>query len=138
MRIIISAIFLLTGTYLCAQDIPVVNTQTPYKQGDSIYVAADFPGGTGEWMKYLERNLHPEIPANHRAPAGTYIVVASFEIDTAGNVIEVNILQDPGFGTGKDVEHLLKKSPKWLPATINGKPVIYHQKQNFTYQVSEQ
>ncbi len=113
------------------------NTQKPFKDGDSIYQAADFPGGTSEWKKFIERNLNPDTPNNYKAPVGVYTVVAGFANDTTGKITDITIFKDPGYGTADDVKHLLNKSPNWLPATINGKPVIYRQKQNFTYQVTE-
>lgn len=50
----------------------------------------------------------------------------------------MQVLQDPGYGTADDVLRAFKHTPDWLPATINGRPVIYRQKQNITYQVTEQ
>lgn len=116
----------------------IVNTQQITKEGDSVYQAADFPGGIEEWARFVERNITPQTPGLHNAPAGTYTVTAGFIIDTAGNVTEVQIVKDPGYGTAKDVKRLLSRSPKWLPATINGKPVSFRQKENFTYEVDKQ
>ena len=98
---------------------------------------AKFPGGQQAWFKFLEKNIHTEVAANHGAKPGNYLVTVSFLVDTSGKLSEVQVLNDPGYGTAEDVLKALKHSPNWLPATINGKPVIYRQKQNITYQVSK-
>jgi protein TonB len=137
MRKLLVACFSLITVCLHAQDNSFTDTRKPFIKNDTVYVEAGFPGGDAAWKKYLEANLHPTTAADHNAPAGNYFVTVSFCIDTAGNLKQAILLRDPGYGTGEDVLRVLNNSPKWLPATINGKPVVYRQKQNFTYQVSE-
>lgn len=138
MKSILIAAFLLLHVCVHAQDTGFTDTRKPFIEHDTVYLEAGFPGGNSEWVKYLQANIHSETVANHKAPPGNYFVVVSFEIDTAGNVVETHLLKDPGYGAGEDVLRVLNNSPKWWPATINCKPVLYRQKQNFTYQVMEQ
>jgi protein TonB len=77
------------------------------------------------------------VPAKHKAPAGTYTVTIRFLVDKTGKVTEVEALNDPGYGTAQDAINAFKHTPDWIPAMQNGKPVIYRQKQNITYQVTE-
>ena len=77
------------------------------------------------------------MAADNGAKPGMYVVTISFLVDTAGKVSDVKVLQDPGYGTAEDVIKAFKYCPNWQPATIDGKPVKYRQKQNFTYQVTE-
>jgi len=47
-------------------------------------------------------------------------------------------LNDPGYGCGAEAVRVIKKGPKWQPAIQNGRNVIYRQKQNITFEVTEQ
>lgn len=123
------AAFLLLGSYLHAQDTTGI-------KHDSIPAA--FNGGQKAWRHFLEKNLHPETPAVNGAKPGVYVVVISFLVDTAGKVSEVRVINDPGYGMAEDVLKAFSHTPDWIPATIDSRPVMYRQKQNFTYQVSEQ
>jgi protein TonB len=129
MRTIIIAAFVLLNISLHAQ-----NNQTT--QHDSI--PATIIGGQDAWRHFLEKNIHSQTPADHGAKPGTYTVIVSFLVDTTGKVSDVQIINDPGYGTAKDVLNAFKHCPDWTPATINGKAVKYRQKQNIYYQVSEQ
>ena len=136
MRKLLVACFLLCTVYLHAQDTTAKQTNNK----DSLTAVrkeARFPGGPKAWSAYLETAIHPNVAAKHKAPPGNYTVQVSFLVDVTGKVSNVEIVTDPGYGTGEDVLKALKHSPDWLPATINGKPVIYRQKQNITYQVTE-
>lgn len=97
-----------------------------------------FPGGPSEWISFLTRNLNAMVPASHNAPNGNYTVVVSFYVDADGNVSDVKAETDPGYGTAQEAVRVLKKVSKWKPATKNGKPIAYRQKQNIVFQVSGQ
>ncbi len=99
--------------------------------------AAAFPGGADAWVSYLQKNLRSEVAAKHKAPQGNYTVVVSFLVDKNGKVIEVNAENDPGYGTAEEAVRVIEKSPYWIPAQQNNKPVIYRQRQSFTFQVSK-
>ncbi len=103
----------------------------------SYQIEAKFPGGNAAWVQYLESTLKSNVAAKHKAPAGIYTVSVSFLVDKNGKVIEVQALTDPGFGTAEEAIRVIKNSPDWIPAIQNNKPVIYRQKQNITFQVTE-
>jgi hypothetical protein len=125
--LIVSLVFLSLN--LKAQD-------TSISKHDSI--PAKISGGENAWRRFLERNVHPQVAADNFAPPGIYTVTVSFVVDTTGKVSDVYILKDPGYGTANDVLRAFKHCPDWVPATIDGKPVKYRQKQNIYYQVSQQ
>jgi hypothetical protein len=103
-----------------------------------IQIPAKFNGGIPAWTKYLQRNLILDIAARNRAPVGQYTVVVAFVINKEGKVDEVVADRDPGYGTKEEAIRVVRNSPKWMPATQNGEPVIYRHKQSITFQVSEQ
>lgn len=98
----------------------------------------EFPGGIEGWRKYLENNVNANVPAKQHAPKGIYTVTLSFLVDENGKVSEVKAIKDPGYGTAEEAERVIAKGPNWIPATQNGRNVIYRQRQNITFQVTQQ
>lgn len=99
---------------------------------------ATFPGGQQGWIQFLKHNLNADVTANHNAPAGEYTVVVSFLAGKDGTISELKATTNPGYGTAEEAIRVLKKGPKWIPATIDGEPVTYRQKQAITFVVAYQ
>jgi TonB family protein len=89
-------------------------------------------GGSSAWKRFLEKNLNASVAADNGARPGKYTAIVSFTIDTSGNVTDVRLEKDPGYGVGAEALRVMKKSPRWQPATKNGLPVNYRQKQSIT------
>ena len=134
MKYTLLSIFLLTCFCLHAQD---TTQQDGDKEFSKVQVEAKFPGGQIAWQEFLQQHIHARVPAKHKAPPGNYTVTMSFLVDKTGKVTDVKALNDPGYGTAQDAVNAFKHTPDWIPAMQNGKPVIYRQKQNITYQVTE-
>lgn len=98
--------------------------------------AAIFPGGGNSWINYIQRNLNQMVLVQHNAPNGVYVVDLSFDIDTYGNIINIDIKHDPGYGAAGEAIRVIKHSPQWQPAVRNGKPVIYHENQKITFTIN--
>lgn len=96
---------------------------------------ARFPGGISAWQSYLAEHVNTSVATKNKAPKGSYSVQASFVVDKQGKITEVEILKDPGFGTGADFKSVLENAPQWIPATQDGKPVACKQKQSIIYKV---
>jgi protein TonB len=119
-------------------EAPKAQVEDYDKEFKTVQIEAQFPGGNAAWIKYLERNLNAEAPAENGAPPGKYTVIVSFLVDKNGNISEVQALNDPGYGTAAEAVRVIKKGPAWTPAVQNGRNVIYRQKQSITFQVQEQ
>ncbi|GGH58547.1 protein TonB [Filimonas zeae] len=102
-----------------------------------IETAAEYTGGSAAWKKYLKRELDDSVAIRNHAPAGAYTVVAFFEIGKDGTVSKVNIKEDPGFGMVTEVTRVLEKSPRWKPATRDGKPVVALHRESFLFKVEQ-
>ena len=138
MKYTLIACFLFLRVCLHAQDTSATQTITiDTRTFTSVLVEARFPGGTDAWRAFLEDHVHPKVAARHKAPPGKYTVTISFLVDKEGKVTQVQALNDQGYGTADDAVNAFKHTPDWIPAMQNGKPVIYRQKQNITYQVTE-
>lgn len=118
-------------------EAPKVETEDYDKEFKTVQIEAKFPGGTGEWRKFLERNLNNNTPVDNGAPPGNYTVVVSFLVDKDGNISEVKADNDPGYGTAEEAVRVIRRGPKWVPAVQNGRNVIYRQKQQITFRVDE-
>jgi protein TonB len=116
-------------------EAPKVKEEDYDKEFTSVQVEAKFPG---DWNKFLERNLNAQTPADNGAPPGRYVVTVSFRVDKDGSISEVQSLNDPGYGCASEAVRVIKKGPKWQPAIQNGRNVIYRQKQNIVFQVTDQ
>jgi protein TonB len=97
---------------------------------------AEFNGGIKGWTHYLEKNLvTPERLKNLSHKSSKYTVVVSFIIDKSGSVSNIRIEKSCEWSADNEIIRILKKSPKWLPATIKGLPVVYRHKQSLTFVV---
>lgn len=95
---------------------------------------AQYPG---DWSRYLTTNLRGEVPVENGASPGNYQVIVQFVVDVQGNVSDVKVIKDPGFGMGAEAVRVIKKSGKWKPAIQNGREVKAYRKQPITFQVTE-
>lgn len=99
-------------------------------------IEAKFPGGQAAWIKYLQKNLDSNVPADNRAPNGNYTVIVSFNVDERGNLSGIKALNDPGYGTAAEAVRVIKTGPAWSPAVLHGKNVASKQKQAITFQIA--
>lgn len=97
---------------------------------------AEFPGGLQGWARYLQRSLNHNKPIQNNAPAGAYTVILQFIIDTDGSIIDIRPLTKYGYGMEEEVERVLRKGPKWIPAEQFGAKVKAYRKQPVTFVVS--
>ena len=98
--------------------------------------AAEFPGGPSVWVKYLQRNLDPNVGKRNGAPAGSYKVIVKFIVSKDGNIINTVANTNHGYGMEKEVIRIIEKGPKWTPAKQNGRSVNSYRRQPVTFIVS--
>ncbi len=106
---------------------------------DSVFTREDrdakFPSENGGWRAYLERNLDGMVPIRNGATGGQGTVVVQFVVEKDGTLSNMKPLTKVGYGAEEEVLRLLKKSPKWIPASRYGKPVKAYRKQPVTFQI---
>ena len=100
-------------------------------------IPAEFPGGLPAWAKFLERNLNRKIPEVNGAPSGKYSVTVSFTVDKNGGISEVQAENNPGYGTVEEAVRVIKSGPSWKPAVEGGRNIVFRQKCDITFLVSE-
>ena len=99
---------------------------------------ATFPGGKEGWLQFLHTTCNTDKIIDKGSPPGVYAVKLSFIVDKDGDVRDVKALNDPGYGTKEDAMRVLLSSPKWVPAKLNGKSVVYRNTLKITYVISEE
>ncbi len=102
---------------------------------EKVDIEASFPGGDNAWAKFLQTNLHAEVPADKNAPAGYYTVLIQFLVDKEGKLSDITPLTNWGYGMEEEVIRVLKKSPDWTPAEQNKRKVKAYRKQPVTFMV---
>jgi len=80
----------------------------------------EFPGGMAKFYTYVGNNFQrPELDVER-----TLKVYISFVIERDGSITDIKVLNDPGYGLGKEAIRVLKSiKAKWTPGILNGKAV---------------
>ena len=100
---------------------------------------AVFPGGESAWNTYLDTAFHKEVMNKQMTKkdferfGSTQRVVYYFSIMTDGSIGLINIEGAASQAVRNEIQRVLKSSPKWTPATLNGKVSIYRKKQSSTF-----
>lgn len=99
---------------------------------------AKFKGGPAGWRDHLLYNLRMDAPIKAGVASGNYTVVVEFTVDEKGRVSDL-------IGKSKqncrpcveEAIRVIERGPKWIPAILNNKPVVYRQRQSITFQLPE-
>jgi predicted ATPase/SAM-dependent methyltransferase len=89
----------------------------------------------GDWKEFLISELDINIGEKNNAPKGSNTVIVNFIIDNDGSITEVIPETDFGYGMEEEVVRVLNKSPKWKPASQNGKTVKAFRRQPVTFKI---
>ncbi len=115
-----SAVLLLcsiTTSSSFAQEKKAKKEKTNQTQKE-IVKEAKYPGGmsafSNDFMKHFK---------SYRDPHLNIRLIVNFIVDADGSMSKINIINDPGYGTGPAAIEALLKMKKWKPATLNGEAV---------------
>jgi periplasmic protein TonB len=108
------------------------STDSPFTR---VEVEAAFPGGAKEWIKYLQKNLNPNVPASNNARKGRYMVIVRFIVSKDGSISDVVAETNHGYGMENEVKRVIQTGPKWTPAMQNGNIVKAYRRQPITFWV---
>jgi protein TonB len=79
-----------------------------------------FPGGMQAWLAFLSRNLRSP---QEMEPGEKKTALIRFHVAEDGSVTSFQVLQSAGTIFDNEVIRVLKKMPKWMPATKAGQPI---------------
>ena len=93
-----------------------------------------FPGGDGELMKYLSKNIRYPGMARENGISGK--VILTFVVNKEGKVTDVKVLRGIGGGCDEEAMRVVSSMPPWKPGKQNGLPVLvqYNLPVNFKLQ----
>ena len=97
-----------------------------------VEIESEFPGGTTAWLQFLQNHLVYPRKAVRKRIEGT--VLLQFIVGKDGSISDVQALS----GDPLLVEAALKamaESPRWTPATQNGRPVKSYKKQPIVFRL---
>lgn len=90
---------------------------------------------SGNWEKFLTRNLNPNTPVDNGAAPGNYVVLVQFVVDVDGSVSQIKPVSSVGYGMEEEAVRVLRKAEKWVPAIQNGRQVKAWRTQKIIFQV---
>jgi periplasmic protein TonB len=103
----------------------VTNTTTPITitgpaTVDALDKKPEFPGGINKFYAFVGNNFEkPELESGQIMK-----IYVSFVIEKDGSMSDIKVLQDPGFGLGKEAIRVLKSlKTKWTPGIIDKQAV---------------
>lgn len=116
LLLILSAL-LFSGYTINAQTKDTTKTRT------SAEVMPEFPGGLREMMLYIQKNIKYPKRARKNNIGGKCFI--RFTVMKDGSIDSLKILKGVPDCPECDAEavRVIKKMPKWSPATVDGKPV---------------
>jgi hypothetical protein len=98
-----------------------------------------FPGGDSAWNVYItsafiKQNMVNQMTKKEIERFGkTQKAVYTFAVLADGTIGLINIEGQVSQPVRSEINRVLKNSPVWTPATLNGKPTIYRKKQISTF-----
>ncbi|MDD5149650.1 MAG: energy transducer TonB [Flavobacterium sp.] len=84
-----------------------------------VDVAPNYLGGFEGVSKLILENFN--APTSKEFKGGKVLI--SFTVEVDGNLSDIQIYKDLGFGTGEEAVRVLKTIKNWIPAQKNGKKV---------------
>lgn len=137
----------LAFALLLASNISCTSTEKQDEQSSKMEVKADengiytvaeempmYPGGTGELMKFLSKNL--QYPASSMEKGIQGRVVVQFVVQKDGSIENAKIVRSVDPLLDKEALRVINQMPKWEPGKVQGKavPVKYTVPVNFKLQ----
>jgi protein TonB len=98
--------------------VDVVEDDNKIYNSAGLEVKPEFPGGIAKFYNFVKNTYSPPDEPGLKGR-----VTVSFVVEKDGTLTDIKVLKDIGFGTGKEAERVLRKSPRWTPAEQNGKKV---------------
>ena len=111
------------------------------KNENKVFEKVELEAGTNEkvWMEHIRKKTQLPDSILNSIPAGTYVVIVQFIIDTHGNIGQVKAKNDPGFGLAVRAENIISTyNGTWRPAIQCGRNVKAYRTQPITFVVSTQ
>lgn len=112
-----------TGPQIEIKNIENVVIEEPKEEEVFMVVEKmpEFPGGMGELMKWLSKNIKYPAIAQENGVQGR--VVVQFVVNKDGSIVDPQVIKSVDPYLDKEALRVVKAMPKWSPGEQRGKPV---------------
>lgn len=112
-----------TGPQIEIKNIENVVIEEPKEEEVFMVVEKmpEFPGGMGELMKWLGKNIKYPAIAQENGVQGR--VVVQFVVNKDGSIVDPQVIKSVDPYLDKEALRVVKAMPKWSPGEQRGKPV---------------
>ncbi len=97
-----------------------------------VEIESSFPGGSAGWVRFLNANLVYPGKAIRKKIQGD--VVVQFIVSRDGSLSDIEAISGPELLREAAVK-VIEMSPKWVPASINGRKVKSYKKQPIMFRL---
>ena len=97
------------------------DTARSEKTYDVVETMPDFPGGTGEMMKYLVKNIRYPKEMEEQKVEGRVIV--TFVVRKNGEITDAKVVKSVHPQLDAEALRIINGMPNWTPGMQNGKPM---------------
>lgn len=109
-----------TGEAAMPETAPA-DTARSEKTYDVVETMPDFPGGTGEMMKYLVKNIRYPKEMEEQKVEGRVIV--TFVVRKNGEITDAKVVKSVHPQLDAEALRIINGMPNWTPGMQNGKPL---------------
>nr|WP_322625683.1 energy transducer TonB [uncultured Flavobacterium sp.] len=89
-----------------------------------LQVQPEYPGGIASFLTYIQKNIDYNNIDHEQDNTTTLRIYIQFIIEKDGDLTNIKMLRDPGYGAGREAERVINSNKtKWSPGIQNGKPV---------------
>lgn len=96
---------------------PVSRSEAIRDEATTLHIAAEPVNGMESFYKYIEENIRRP---DKLEKSGQATVIVSFIVKISGNPDRIVIVESPGQPFSDEAVRLIKKGPRWKPASENG------------------
>ena len=104
---------------------PVVEEEEEEESAQQIFTVVEkqpeFPGGTAELFKYLNKAIKYPVIAQENGIQGR--VVCSFVVNRDGSIVDIQVKRGVDPSLDKEAIRVISEMPKWKPGEQRGKSV---------------
>lgn len=119
-----------------AQTADTINNDIGPELITIVEIAPEFPGGFQALSEFITTNLNYPQEAKEAGVEGRVFV--SFIVEKDGSLSSIQLLRGIGYGCDEEAMAVVKKMPKWKPATQRGKPVRMRYQLPFVFKLENE
>jgi protein TonB len=116
---------------------PTITISAPVNAAPHVTpdVRPDFKGGQAALNLFISKNLqYPKMAVESEIQG---VLVVELAIAKDGTARFEKFVRQLGYGCEDEAKRLIKKMPKWNPATLNGKPIDFNYTMRLTFKLSD-